>query len=61
MKILKIISFIFLILFGVFMFIYGGYDDSPGAQLLGLIIFIIGVVNLVKGMKKIRDFFHKKP
>jgi hypothetical protein len=61
MKILKIISFIFLILFGVFMFIYGGYDDSPGAQLLGLIIFIIGVVNLVKGKKKIRDFFHKKP
>jgi cadmium resistance protein CadD (predicted permease) len=61
MKIIRIIGFIFLILFGVFMFIYGGYDDSPGAQLLGLIIFIIGVVNLVKGKKKIRDFFHKKP
>jgi len=61
MKIIRIISFIILILFGVFMFVYGGYDDSPGAQLLGLIIFIIGVVNLVKGKKKIRDFFHKKP
>jgi hypothetical protein len=60
MKIIKIISFIFAILFGIFIFIYGGYDDSPGAQLLGLIIFIIGVVNLVKGKRKISDFFHKK-
>jgi hypothetical protein len=60
MKIIKIIGSIFLILFGVFIFIYGGYDDSPGAQLLGLIIFIIGVINLVKGKRKISDFFHKK-
>ena len=43
------------------MFVYGGYDDSPGAQLLGLIIFMVGIFNLVKGKKKIRDFFHKKP
>jgi len=61
MKIIRIIFFIILILFGVFMFVYGGYDDSPGAQLLGFIIFIIGVVNLVKGKKKIRNFFLKKP
>jgi hypothetical protein len=61
MKIIRIISFIILILFGVFMFVYGGYDDSPGAQLLGLIIFMVGIFNLVKGMKKISDFFHKKP
>ena len=41
----------FSILFGVFMFIYGGYDDSPGAQLLGLILVIIGVVGLVRNKK----------
>jgi len=60
MKIIKIIGFIILILLGMFIFVYGGYDDSPGAQLLGLIIFIIGIVNLVKGKKKISDFFNKK-
>lgn len=48
----KIIYYIFAILFGVFIFIYGGYDDSPGAQLLGLILFIIGVVGLFKNKKK---------
>ncbi len=42
---------IFAILFGIFMFIYGGYDDSPGAQLLGLILFIIGVVSLIKNKR----------
>ncbi len=60
MKIIRIISFIILILFGVFIFFYGGYDDSPGAQLLGLVLVIIGIFNLVKGKKKISDFFHKK-
>ena len=48
----KIIYFIFAILFGVFMFVYGESDDSPGAQLLGLIVVIIGIVGLVKNKKK---------
>ena len=30
------------------MFVYGGYDDSPGAQGLGVVIFLIGVINLVR-------------
>jgi len=34
------------------MFIYGGYDDSPGAQGLGLMIFIIGIVCIIKKRKK---------
>ncbi len=42
---------IFAILFGVFMVVYGGYDDSPGAQGLGLIAFIIGIVGVVKSRK----------
>lgn len=48
----KTLYFIITISFGLFIFIYGGYDDSPGAQLLGLIIFIIGIVGLVRNRKK---------
>ncbi len=55
----QITSFISLILLGVFVFIYGGYDDSPGAQLLGLIIFIIGVIGLVKIKKKYSNIDRK--
>jgi hypothetical protein len=52
-KKIKIALSVLAMLFGVFIFIYGGYDDSPGAQLLGLVIFIIGIVGLVKKKKKI--------
>lgn len=41
------------VLFGIFIFIYGGYDDSPGAQLIGLILFIIGIVKLITNKKTI--------
>lgn len=33
------------------MFIYGGYDDSPGAQGLGLFLFIFGIWRVVKSKK----------
>lgn len=36
------------ILFGIFMFVFGGYDDSPGAQLLGVIIAGAGVYGAIK-------------
>lgn len=48
----RIILSILAILFGAFMFVYGGYDDSPGGQLLGLLVFIIGIVGVVKSKKK---------
>lgn len=35
-------------LFGIVFFIFGGYDDSPGAQGLGLIIFLSGVITLIR-------------
>ncbi|MFA6135813.1 MAG: hypothetical protein WC705_00380 [Candidatus Paceibacterota bacterium] len=44
----KILFFILVILFGVFMFVYGEIDDSPGGQLLGLLVFIIGIVGVIK-------------
>ena len=43
------------ILFGVFMVVYGGYDDSPGAQMLGLVIVIAGIVGIVKRRKKMSN------
>ncbi|MFA6215241.1 MAG: hypothetical protein WC768_01585 [Patescibacteria group bacterium] len=43
---------IIVILFGVFMFVYGEYDDSPGGQLLGLLAVIIGIVGMVIRRKK---------
>ena len=51
MKKSKIIFSILAILFGVFMFVYGGYDDSPGGQLLGLVVALLGIVGIVKSRK----------
>lgn len=34
------------------MFVYGEYDDSPGGQVLGFILFIIGIVGIAKSKKK---------
>lgn len=48
----KLLFSILGILFGVLLFVYGGYDDSPGGQLLGLVIAIFGVVFIVKSKKK---------
>lgn len=50
-KLIKIISFTPLILFGIFIFIYGGYDDSPGAQGLGLLLLIIGIIKIIQKKK----------
>jgi hypothetical protein len=51
MKKSKVIFFIIEILLGISMFIYGGYDDSPGAQGLGLIAIILGIINIIKYKK----------
>lgn len=43
------------ILLGTWMFVYGGYDDSPGAQGLGLLAVILGIVGIMKSRKKKSD------
>jgi len=48
---LKILSFALAILLGAFLFIFGGYDDSPGGQLIGLVLVIIGIAGLVRTRK----------
>jgi len=51
----RILYFILAILFGVFMFVYGEFDDSPGGQLMGLAAVVIGIVGLIKSKKKASD------
>jgi hypothetical protein len=48
----RIIYSIIAILFGAFMFVYGGIDDSPGGQLFGLIAVAIGILSIIKSKKK---------
>ena len=48
----KLALSILAILLGVFMFVYAGIDDSPGGQLLGVIVGIIGIVGVIKSKKK---------
>lgn len=43
---------ILVVLLGTFFVIYDGYDDSPGAQLIGVITTAAGVVGTVKNIKK---------
>lgn len=47
----KLLLSIFAIVLGVFLFVYGGYDDSPGAQGLGLIIVVAGAFGLIRNKK----------
>lgn len=51
-KIIKNILLVFTIFLGIFIFFYGGYDDSPGAQGLGLLIIISSIFTLIKNRKK---------
>ncbi|MFA5128406.1 MAG: hypothetical protein WC445_00380 [Patescibacteria group bacterium] len=54
-NIIRILCFVFAILLGVFMFVYGEFDDSPGGQLLGLIVVVIGIVGIIRSKKKISN------
>ena len=51
----RILYFVFAILFGGFMFVYGEVDDSPGGQMIGLLAIVIGIIGLIKSKKKTSD------
>ena len=51
-SILAILLGIFTISFGIFMIVYGEIDDSPGGQVIGLVIAIIGIVGIIRSKKK---------
>ncbi|MES2931554.1 MAG: LPXTG cell wall anchor domain-containing protein [Patescibacteria group bacterium] len=44
MKVSKILYVILALSVGIFMIVYGGMDDSPGAQMLGLLAIIVGTI-----------------
>lgn len=50
-KILKIILFIILIILGALMFVYAEYDDSPGGQLIGIIVGAVGIIGIIRNRK----------
>ena len=52
---MKMLFSILAILFGAFLFVYGEIDDSPGGQLMGLVVAIIGIVGVIKSRKKNSD------
>lgn len=51
MNIFRILYSSIAIVFGAFMVVYGGYDDSPGGQFLGLAVAVAGVVGVIKSRK----------
>jgi hypothetical protein len=50
----KIILLILVITLGVLMFVYAGIDDSPGGQLIGVVVGVAGIVGLIKQARKIK-------
>lgn len=48
----RIVYSFFEIVLGISMFIYGGFDDSPGGQLLGIIAVIFGIIGIIYANKK---------
>lgn len=49
----RALIFLLLIVFGIFMVVYGGYDDSPGAQLLGVLLTLADIFFALKSRKKL--------
>ena len=54
-KKIRVLYFVFAILFGVLMFVYAEIDDSPGGQMIGLLAIIFGIVGLIAIKKKTSD------
>jgi hypothetical protein len=48
----RLLYAILAIAFGAFMVVYGEMDDSPGAQLLGLLVVVFGIVGVLKSRQK---------
>lgn len=55
MKTIKLLLFILAIPIGVFLFVYGEYDDSPGGQLFGLVLALIGIVGIIMRIKEQKE------
>jgi len=50
-KKIKMALSVLAISFGIFIFVYGEYDDSPGGQLLGVLAVVGGIVGIINKRK----------
>ncbi len=48
---IKRVLYVLAIALGIFLFVLAGYDDSPGGQLLAVLLAIFGFVRLVRDLK----------
>lgn len=55
MKKCKVMYLIIAIVFGLFLMVYGGVDDSPGGQLLGFLLAVAAIAGLTRIKKKPRS------
>ena len=47
----KVLCFILIIIIGSLLFIYGEIDDSPGGQLIGLLVVVGGFIGIGKAIR----------
>ena len=43
---------IIIILLGAFLIVFGEKDDSPGAQMIGLVMIVIIIITVIKRIRK---------
>lgn len=51
MKLLKLLVYIIAVVIGLLMFIYAGVDDSPGGQLIGVVVVLTSIIFLLRERK----------
>jgi drug/metabolite transporter (DMT)-like permease len=51
---MKYLAVILAIALGVAIIVYGGHDDSPGAQLIGVLLIVGAVVLCVRMVRRSR-------
>ena len=51
-KKLAIVSFLLNILLGIILFVFAEVDDSPGGQLIGLVVVVVGMLGLFSAKKR---------
>jgi len=43
---------VLILLFGAFLIVFGEKDDSPGAQMIGLVMIVTIIITAIKRIKK---------
>jgi len=51
-KIILTICLLLVLLLGILIIVYAGIDDSPGGQMIGVILIVFSIVYSIKLIKK---------